>query len=155
MYCNWIITCRLSTIRSCVIAIIVGDWISWTHLVMKQEYYGRTVNTLAVDVVAYRDDAITWTHFPRFWPFVQGIHKSPVNSPDKDQWRGALMFYLICAWVNGWVNGREAGDWRHNRAHFDVSVIQRRLATLEKPQDTVKPVCNDHLYIKIYYLWFI
>ena len=21
--------------------------------------------------------------------------------------------------------------------------------------DTVKPVCNDHLYNKIYYLWFI
>ena len=21
--------------------------------------------------------------------------------------------------------------------------------------DTVKPVCNDHLYNKVYYLWFI
>ena len=30
-------------------------------------------------------------HFPRYWPFVLGIHQSPVNSPHKGQWRGALM----------------------------------------------------------------
>ena len=43
------------------------------------------------------DDVINWKHFPRYWPFVRGIHRSPVNSPHKDQWRGALMFSLICA----------------------------------------------------------
>ena len=42
---------------------------------------------------------------------VRGIHLSPVNPPYKGQWRGALMFSLICAWINGWVNTREAGDW--------------------------------------------
>ena len=42
------------------------------------------------------DDVIKWKHFPRNWPFVRGIHRSPVNSPHKDQWRGALMFSLIC-----------------------------------------------------------
>ena len=46
---------------------------------------------------------------------VRGIHRSPVNSPHKGQWRGALMFSLICAWINGWVNNREAGDWRRHR----------------------------------------
>ena len=45
------------------------------------------------------------------------------NSPHKGQWRGALMFSLICAWMNGWVNNREAGDLRHHRAHFDVKVM--------------------------------
>ena len=39
-----------------------------------------------------------------------GNHRSPVNSPHKGQWRGALMFSLICAWTNGWVNNRNAGD---------------------------------------------
>ena len=24
------------------------------------------------------DDAIKWKHFPRYWPFVRGIHRSPV-----------------------------------------------------------------------------
>ena len=56
------------------------------------------------------DDVIKWRHFPRYWPFVRGIHRSPVNSPHKGQWRGALMFSLICVWINGWVNIGEAGD---------------------------------------------
>ena len=29
------------------------------------------------------DDVIKWKHFPRYWPFVRGIHRSPVNSPHK------------------------------------------------------------------------
>ena len=31
----------------------------------------------------YYDDVIKWKHFPRYWPFVRGIHWSPVNSPHK------------------------------------------------------------------------
>ena len=69
------------------------------------------------------DDVIKWKHFPRYWPFVRGIHRSPVNSPHKGQWRGALMFSLMCVWINGWVNNREAGDLRHYRAHHDVTVM--------------------------------
>ena len=69
------------------------------------------------------DDVIKWKHFPRYWPFVRWIHRSPVNSPHKGQWRGALMFSLICAWIYGWVNNREAGDLRRHRAHYDVIVL--------------------------------
>ena len=50
----------------------------------------------------------------------------PVNSPHKGQWRGALMFFLICAWINDWVNNREAGDLRRHRGHYDVSVMTWR-----------------------------
>ena len=59
----------------------------------------------------HHDDVIKWKHFPRYWPFVRGIHRSPVNSPHKGQWRGALMFSLICVWINGWENNRELGWW--------------------------------------------
>ena len=40
------------------------------------------------------------------------------------------MFSLICVWINGWVNNREAGDLRRHRGHFDVNVMycQRRRA---------------------------
>ena len=62
-------------------------------------------------------------HFPRYWPFVRGIHRSPVNSPHKGQWGGALMFWLICVWINGWVNNRKAGDLRRHRSHYDVIVM--------------------------------
>ena len=47
----------------------------------------------------------------------------PVNSPHKGQWRGALMFSLICVWINGWVNNRGAGDLRRYRGHYDVNVM--------------------------------
>ena len=69
------------------------------------------------------DDVIKWKHFPRYWPFVRGIHRSPVNSPHKGQWRGALIFSLTCPWINAWVNNREAGDLRRYQAHYDVTVM--------------------------------
>ena len=45
------------------------------------------------------------------------------NSPVKGQWHGALVFSLICAWISGCVNNREAGDLRHHRAYYDVIVM--------------------------------
>ena len=69
------------------------------------------------------DDVIKWKHFPHYWPFVRGIHRSPVNSPHKGHWRGALMFSLICTWINHWVNNREADDLRRYRVHHDVIVM--------------------------------
>ena len=63
------------------------------------------------------------TDFSRYWPFVRGIHRSPVNSPHKGQWRGALM----CGWTNGWVNNGEAGDLRRHRAHYDVTVMEAEM----------------------------
>ena len=74
-------------------------------------------------VSAKHDDIIKWKHFPRYWPFVRVIHRSPVNSPHKGQWCGSLMFSLICFWINGWVNNREAGDLRRYHAHYDVTVM--------------------------------
>ena len=68
-------------------------------------------------------DVIKWKLLSRYWPFVRGIHRSSVNSPHKSQWRGPLMFSLICAWINGWVNNRETGDLRRHRTHYDVIVM--------------------------------
>ena len=75
------------------------------------------------------DDVIKWRHFPRHWPFVREIHRQPVNFPHKGQWRGALTFSLICAWINGWVNNGDAGDLRRHRAHYDVPVMVSPLMT--------------------------
>ena len=63
------------------------------------------------------DDVIKWKHFPRYWP-LRGEF-----TPQKGQWRRALMFSLICAWINGWVSNSEAGDLRRHRAHYDVTVM--------------------------------
>ena len=48
---------------------------------------------------------------------------SPVNSPHKGQWRGALMFSLICTRINGWANNGEAGHLRRYRTNYDVTVM--------------------------------
>ena len=76
-------------------------------------------------------DVIKWKHFPRYWPFVWGIHRWPVNSQHKGQWRRTLMFSLICAWINGWVNNREAGDLRCHCAHYDIIVMKWGLTLRE------------------------
>ena len=51
------------------------------------------------------------------------------SPPHKGQWRGALMFSLICAWT-------DAGDLWHHRAHCDVSVM------LPRACDTTGARCN-------------
>ena len=76
-----------------------------------------------VRVKSLHDDVIKWKHFPRYWPFVRGIHRSPVNSPHKGQWRGALIVSLFCDCINSWVNNRVAGDLRRHRAHYDAIVM--------------------------------
>ena len=44
------------------------------------------------------------------------------GNPHKGQWRGALVFSLICAWINRWVN-IEAGNLRRYHANRDVIVL--------------------------------
>ena len=81
------------------------------------------VGWLIYTALSFHDDFIKWKHLPRYWPFARVIHRSPVNSPHKAQWRGALMFSLICVWINGWVNNREGGGLRRYRAHYGVIVM--------------------------------
>ena len=72
---------------------------------------------------ALHDDVIRWRHFPRNWPFVRGIHRSRwiphTKASDAELW----CFSLICVWINGWVNNRQAGDVRRYRGHYDVIVM--------------------------------
>ena len=83
----------------------------------------RQPDTCEVRLRNNYDDVIKWKHFPRYWQFVRGIHRWPVNYQHEGQWRGALMFSMTCAWINDWVNNRGAGDLRCHRAHYDVMVI--------------------------------
>ena len=84
------------------------DWTDWPPVLASMVYH------LKMQWSLLHDDIIKWKHFPHYWPFVWGIHRSPVNSLHKGQWRGALMFSLICAWTNGWLNNRETGDLRRH-----------------------------------------
>ena len=60
--------------------------------------------------------------------------------PHKGQSRGALMFSLMCTWMNGWVNNHEAGDLRCHRTRYEVTVMYRNINTLQ---------LQDHLLTKL------
>ena len=107
-------------------------------------------------------NVIKWKHFPRYWPFVRWIHQSPANPPRKGQWRGALMLSLICAWINDWVNNREAGDLKRHRAHYDVIVMNDRFPVYGITTNFWSPVKATELWrsIIVHYTyvseaWFI
>ena len=61
--------------------------------------------------------------------------------PHTGQWCGALMFSLICAWINGWVNTREAGDLRRYHAHYDVRVMWKRSEMPHNSTARMRYVC--------------
>ena len=75
------------------------------------------------------DDVIKWKHFPRYWPFVQGIHQLPVNSPHKGQWRRGLMCFFDLrlnkrlskqSW-GWWIETPSRSLWRHCDGHVDFT----------------------------------
>ena len=75
-----------------------------------------------------------------------------VNFPHRGQWRWDLMFYLICAWLNGWGNNGKACDLRHHRAHYDVTVMfilhSPYHCNCRWPADARSPGINCHDILK-------
>ena len=69
----------------------------YTHYVnssMRPDERGQQPNLASITNTWWRHQMET------YWPFLRGIHPSPVDSPLKGQWHGALMFSLICACMN-------------------------------------------------------
>ena len=119
------------------------DYHCWDYSPIIHDHWKR------IATEQHHDDVIKWIHFLRCLPFVRGIHRSPVNSPHKGQWRGAL----ICARINGWVNNREAGDLRRHRAHYDVIVMM--LDTTERNCQAAVTLENDMVLIQWSRSWLL
>ena len=88
------------------------------------------------------DDVIKWKHFPHYWPFVLGIHQSPV-------------FPFICDWINhGWANNREAGDLRRHWAFYDVTSMTLELVANIYTLYSRGPISQTYLsiYLVVYSL---
>ena len=68
-----------------------------------------------------------WRHQMETFFALQALcaENSPVSGefPAQSQWRGALVFSLICAWINGRVNNGQAGDLRRHCTHNDVTLM--------------------------------
>ena len=103
-------------------------------------------------VYFHNDDVIKWKHFPRYWPFVRGIHRWPVNSQHEGQWRGDLMYSLVCAWISRWVNNCEAGDLRRYRAHYDVIVMYMELAEYIHTCCMRGKTALSHMYVYVIFV---
>ena len=100
------------------------------NTVTSYESYG--VSILFVEPLVQANITETWWRhqmetFSALLALYAGNSPVPVNSPHKGQWRGALMFSLIYAWINDWVNNRQAGDLRRYCCHYDVNVMKMKL----------------------------
>ena len=92
-------------------------------------FYGLILSVLPVKLLCSKsrcvflihDDVVKWKHFPRYWPFVRGIHRCipRIKASDAELW----CFIWSALWINGWVNNREAGDLRRHCSHYDVFVM--------------------------------
>ena len=65
---------------------------TWKQTHMAQNLFSFQVGTHIANIKCLNYDVIKWKHFPRYWPFVRGIHLSLVDSPHKGQWRQWLGF---------------------------------------------------------------
>ena len=57
--------------------------------------------------------------------------------PRKGQWCRALMFSLICTWTNRWINNRDTGGLRCNRAYYDITVMKSYPRRPMDPQNLI------------------
>ena len=116
------ISCRFQFERLVAVTFFMHEKAPLMYELRRKSYVNLTLSRPHI-----QDDVIKWKPIPRYWPFVRGIDRSPVNSPHKGLWRGALMFSLTCTRINGWVNNCEAGELRCHRGHYDVIVMRRTL----------------------------
>ena len=101
---------------------------NWTERKLAKSFSGPMSSKLAAcsGFYLYMMTSSNGNIFRVYCSFVRGIHRRPVNSPHKGQWREALMFSLIFPWTNGWVDNRDAGDLRRHGAHYSVIVMSQK-----------------------------
>ena len=71
----------------------------------------------------HHDDVIKWKHFPRYWPFVRGIHRSGDFPAQRPVTRSFDVFFDLRPNIQYWVNNREVGDLRRHRCQYDVNIM--------------------------------
>ena len=67
-------------------SVVRDDKALFVHLSVWNIFAFAKLSVTWVESFICHDDVIKKKHFPRYWPFVWGIHRSPVNSPHKGQW---------------------------------------------------------------------
>ena len=82
----------------------------------------------------FHDDVIKWKHFPRYWPFVRGIHQAP-----------EFLYFLWSAPELTLSKNREAGDWRRHCAYYDAPVMYIQDTSLALGNKAISPVSEEQI----------
>ena len=86
------------------------------------------------------DDVIKWKHFPRYWPFVRGIHRSAQRPVTR-----IFDVFFDLHLNKSWVNNGGAGDFRRYRAHYDIRVMHLAITcTNANPTSIENSLINSH-----------
>ena len=144
-------------------------WV-WFGVWWVKDSEGGRVRDICRKMVRFvsHDDVIKWKHFPRYWRFVRGIHRLPVNSPHKGQWRGVLVFSLICAlnkllitqsW-GWWFETLSCSWWRHCNAEgvkdqHSTANIFRPLKFMRQLPSQYSIVFTIYCIVRTDYRWIL
>ena len=118
----------------------VSTSISWGHFLYRQTRHASNIDCVQNIIILTPNESHLSNSFCHWYPVMyiswwghqmetfsalpaicEGNHRSPVDSPRKSQWRGALIFCLI--WTNGGAYNQDTGDLRRHRAHYEVTVM--------------------------------
>ena len=108
---------------------VVIHWPCSWHLFYTMGKYTNPCGMIVTTAPVFRcSNVIAWWRnqmetFSALLALCEGFHRSPLDSPDKGQWRRVLMYSLNCAWTNGSAYYRDAYDLRRHRNHHDVIVM--------------------------------
>ena len=93
---------RLYTVPYVSVTVSIANTFSSEILLLHLETHTCTACPKNYDLISpicgesncrEHDDVIKWKHFPRYWAFVWGIHRSPLNSPQRPVARSFDVFY--------------------------------------------------------------
>ena len=88
------------------------------HFIHKPMDPGQTNHSFFRSDCFHLQTLVTWYRHEMFFSALLAL------SAGNTQVRGAMMFSLICVWINSWIHKQDAGDLRRYRAHFDVTVMR-------------------------------
>ena len=91
-----------------LVKICLNQTIDW----MQPKVLLTTLQLPVPHVYGAYDHVIKWKHLPRSWPFVRGIHRSPVNSHAKasDAQHWSFLWSAHEHWVNKLDGARPSTD---------------------------------------------
>ena len=145
-----------------------------SHGIIKLNQFMQGLTFRYSVITLFHDDVIKWKHFPRYWPFVRRIHRFPMNSPHKGQWRGTLNFFfdlrlnkrLSKQWWGWWFETLSHPSCRHSNEishvvrtvkqwisgcapilHCNINVMHECIIGKSSPHQPCENPCHSNVWV--------